>query len=469
LIDVIMFPVPVLMLAGPLLLAFILFLVRRWSQAAAGAGVVAALLLRLLIAYVPLSPEAVPASLPARYFSGDTWYVMGRPLLMDEAIRSLFLLLLGFLALLYLLSLLWPQGSGFVPASMALLSPLAAALMIRPFAFGALFLLVAAALLAWLIQAGRAGTTQAALRCLLMAALAVPLLLVAGWMLEAEATAMSVAVARLMALAFVILLAGFPFHIWVAATLAEASPLTATVVFGLGHLAILFFILNLLQQWPSIGRDPAFTQWLWWSGALTIGMAAVLAYNAPTFGALLAYLLLADIGASLILLALGGPAAAARLFSLLFLRMVSLVLAGTGLSLIHAREESTNFAVAQGAAWRSPLGVALYVYGGLSLAGLPLTPGFGGRWSVVARLSEEMAVSPANGWLIFLLLLVSASGTIGLMRCLKLLLAPPAAQTSSMPEQRAWPAGAAILVSGFLVALFPQVLLAPIFRLAALF
>lgn len=467
-----MIPVPVLLLAGPLVLAAILFFLRRWPQVTAVAGVAAALLLRLVVAYAPLAAETTAAPpLLARIFAGDTWIVVGRSLSLNEAIRTLFLLLLALLALLYLLSILWSQGSSFTPATMALMSPLAAALMVRPFIFGTIFLLVVAALLIWLIQNGRVGSTQAALRCLLMTALAVPLLLVAGWMLEAEAIAMSAAVTRLIAVSFVILLAGFPFHIWVAPTLAEASPLTAVVVFGLVHLVMLLFILNLLQQWPLIGQDPAFEQLLRWSGTLTVLLAALLAYNAATFGTLLAYLLLADIGASLVLLALDGPAAAARLFSLLFLRIVSLILAGSGLSLIRERRESGDFAVASGVAWQAPLGVALYVYGGLSLAGLPLTPGFSGRWAVIARLAQETAVSPSLAWLVVLLLLVSASATIGLMRCLRLLLAAAARQTPPVPAQPAWRlgAGAVILLSGFLIALFPQVLLVHVLRLAALF
>jgi formate hydrogenlyase subunit 3/multisubunit Na+/H+ antiporter MnhD subunit len=468
-----MFPVPLLLLAGPLLLGILLFLVSGWSRVTAVTGAALALLLRLLVAYAPLSPETAPAApaLLARYFGGDTWFLLGRPMLMNEAIRGLFLLLLVVLALLYLLSIVWPQSSSFVPATFIMLSPLAAALMIHPFAFGAIFLLLAAALLVWLIQSGRTGSTQAALRFLLMAALAVPLLLLTGWMLEAEAIAMSVAITRLTAAAFVILLGGFPFHIWVVPSLSEASPWTAAVLFGLVHLAILFYIVNVLQQWPFIGQSPGFEQMLLWSGALTVVMAALLAYNAATFGALLAYLLLADIGAGLFLLALDGPEAAPRLFALLFLRLVSLILAGSGLSLIRERRESGDFAGARGAVWRSPLGVALYVYGGLSLAGLPLTPGFGGRWSVIARLAEETAVSPVAGWAVVLLLLAGASGTIGLMRCLTQLLGPAGRETAAVPAQtaRLSGAGAVMLLSGFVIALFPQALLIYVLRLAALF
>jgi formate hydrogenlyase subunit 3/multisubunit Na+/H+ antiporter MnhD subunit len=479
-----MFPLPIFMVAGPLLLAVPLFLLRRWPQIAAVAGVVAALLLHQVIAHAPFSAAAAPApALVARFVRGDTWFVLGRLFLVDEATRDLFLLLLALLALLYLLSFFWFQGSAFVPASLALLSPLAAASMVRPFAFGVIFLLIAAAILAWLVQAGRTGSTQAALRSLLMVALAVPPLLVAGWMLEAEAIALSIVVARLMALGFIILLAGFPFHIWVTTTLTEAFPLTAAVAFGLVHLVLLLFIFNLLLQWPFIGQDPAFVLLLRWSGILTVVVAVLLAYHAPTFGSLLAYLLLVDVGATLILLALDGPRAAAGIFSLLFLRLVGLIVAGSGLSLIRGATGSSTFTAARGAVQHSPLGVVLYVYGGLSLAGLPLTPGFTGRWSVVDRLAQETAVSPATGWLVLLLLLVGVSGTIGLMRALRLLLAAPPGKTlpgamaAELPAARrlsvpmTWHSGAAaiILLGGFVIALFPQVLLAHILSLAALF
>src|SRR5690606_30711191 len=131
-----------------------------------------------------------------------------------------------------------PQGPDFAPAGLALLSPLAIALMWRPFVFGVAVLLVIAALAAVLAQSGRIGNTRAALRYLLMTVLAVPLFLLAGWMLESQGGALLSTIWRLLLVGFLILLASFPFHIWVRPLISEAAPLAAAYLFGPVQLAV---------------------------------------------------------------------------------------------------------------------------------------------------------------------------------------------------------------------------------------
>ena len=174
---------PLLLVFGPLVPAFFIFAgLRRWPRAAAVCGFLSALLLRFLIAAIDM--QTVAADAPSQgisLLSGDELIFFGRSLLLTEGLRQLLLTVYSASAILFLLSGAWPQGPDFVPAGLASLSPLAFVLMVNPLSFGALGLLLAAALLAALVQGQRPGSTLASLRYLLLAALSVPVFLVAGW------------------------------------------------------------------------------------------------------------------------------------------------------------------------------------------------------------------------------------------------------------------------------------------------
>ena len=62
------------------------------------------------------------------------------------------------------------------------------------------------------------------------------------------------------------------------------------------------------------------------------------------------------------------------------------MLTAMGLAVVHHRAGSDSFANLAGAARRLPLSVVGLVLGGLSLAGMPLTAGFPGRWPIYRLL-----------------------------------------------------------------------------------
>jgi NADH:ubiquinone oxidoreductase subunit 2 (subunit N) len=110
------------------------------------------------------------------------------------------------------------------------------------------------------------------------------------------------------------------------------------------------------------------------------------------------------------------------------------------------------------------LGVALFVFGALSLIGVPLTPGFSGRWSVVVLAADE---SPIVGAILVLSMAVAA---LGLLRRLSILLKKPVDEPPTPPSAPLMRAVAGLaLVAGLLIALFPQPFLSFARELAQLF
>jgi NADH:ubiquinone oxidoreductase subunit 2 (subunit N) len=362
----------------------------------------------------------------------------------------------ALLVILFLLALVFWQGRSFVPLSLAILGTLAAALMIQPFLFGAVLILIASGLLGIMVQGERAGPTLGAVRLLSMGALAMPLLLVAGWMTaDGQGGDMSGAAWVLLAAA-VILLGGFPFHLWVAPVVTEARALVPVVLFGLAQFMVVVFLLQIFQEAAAIQRNESFLRLLQISGAATAVLGGGLALIAPSLGSLLGYVLLVDIGATLLSLGLGGLETGALTLLLAGSRLAGLVTAGLGIALIRrhvdaGRPAGEQFSENRGRARQTPLGAALYLLGGLALAGAPLTAGFAGRYATVALAAEQSAGLAAA------LVLGTAAACLALLGKVGMLIeaVEPAAEGAAAETRPVRLAAAAGLGLALLLGLFP--------------
>lgn len=462
----------IFLIIGPLLWAFITFLVRRWQVAAVSIGVLALVFVGGLAAAVPLD---VTGGNFAGLIDSEPWIVLGRTILLTEQIRTTLIFAYLTMAILFLLSLLFPQGASFVPNCLIILSILAVVLMVRPPEFGAATLVIMAGVVAILIQSDKTGSTLGSMRYLAMYILAVPLLLIASWMLETQLVSLVSTISGLIFLAAIILLAGFPFHITVRPVVNESGSLVPVVTFGIVQLGVVVFGLTLLVENPGIHDNFQFVQFVRGSGLATVILAAVLTLTTRSLSGLVAYVLLLDIGATIIALSFSGPAATTVTIGLILLRITGLILVAMGLAFVRnlgvelpldrGTDLEDRLHSYRGMVRRTPFGVVLLIYGLLSLAGLPLTPGFGGRWLLVDLVAGQ---SP---WLASVILLAIALTTVAILRWLASLMAPDRDFSSSgVPENRSMHIAAVLaLLVGLLLALFPQLLLAFTPRVIGLF
>ena len=350
-------PGPVLLLLGPLVGGALLVPLRRWHRVTAVAGAVVAGSLWLMLRAIPLQPTDIERAI--RLFAGDTYLLWQQPFILTEAVQALLLLVYAMSGVIFLLSGLWPAGENFVSAALVILSPLAAALLIRPFTLGTIALFVAATLLVLIIQSERAGSVRPALRFLLLSLLATCLILLADWLMVVEQTSAG----RLLLVAFAMLMAGFPFYIWVIPLVKRTPLLARAFVLGVVPLIVTLFLLTVRQEYAWLTQDAQFVLWLRWSGLLTVLVAGISALTAD-LRRLLGSLVLLDIGMAILVLASGEWETAVFLH---LVRTIGLLLAGIGL-------ERDNR--------------PLFAYGCASLLGLPLTPGFFSHWPILSQTTD---------------------------------------------------------------------------------
>ncbi len=435
----------------PWVAAVVTSMVSRWRRLTAVAGMVTAATLWLLLRAAPEAQQSL--------------HVLGRSLILTESVRGLFLFVYAGVGLLFMLAFVFPQGGKFIPATLAALSPLLAALMIRPSLLGAICLAAGLVLLAVAVQDDRAGDVQAGLRLLVMAALALPFFLTAGWLADTQAAAAAAMISRCVLLGGLILLAAFPFHVWATTLTREASPLAWALVLGLGQLVIVTFVFSLLPG-PV---DVQTTRLVHLVGAVTLLLAVLLLVTAVTFNRLLAGLLLVDM-TSVVLLLVFPEVGWGTAVTLLITRFGSLLLIGLavlwwpqpGGIVLAATAEADEARPQRGAGRRAPWTLAALLLGCFSLLGMPLTPGFGGRWlgvQLLVRASEEGTA--VGGWLPFLLLAALGVGGAALWRAAHYWLAVDEGLAASQPVEPRWRQGllALCLLVVLGLALQPQLIM----------
>ena len=378
---------PLIMLSLPLVAALLALALGRWPRAALGVGVVTlSLLTAVLWAASPTPGEGLLADNQAAIYE--------RRLALTPLVRGLFLFVYPTVAALLALGWVFPNGRVTPYAALAMLSPLAAALMVEPQGLGAVLLAVALALLLPALHDARFAAAGAAWRYYLLAILGlVPLIAVVWFQTGGQG---GTAVAALL-LATLILFGGFPFHIGLRGLARTASPAALALTLGVAQLGVVAFLLAVLDAEPAARAAAEFQTALRGSAALTMLLAAFLVRREGEWRGIIAGVLLLDAG---FLLASGlAPGAGGLAVALTALagRTLSLLLIAAGLGLPAG-------ATSEGSFWRrgTTLRLMLLTYGCLSLVGMPLTPGFAARWEQMAILAGGGPAAAALGGLLVL-------------------------------------------------------------------
>ncbi len=410
--------IPFLLLAVLGLGAGLAWLANRWQIAQLGIAFVMTAVLLVFTAQVPLESDVI--ALGQNLSLQPVLAFAGRALTFSDQVRPALVMLLLIALLFYVGAFSINLQPTFVTASLLVLMLVAATIMVKPFQFAALFLQVLAVSAVFLLSDITHFKTRGALRLLVFFTIGVPFVLLAGWQLEGAGNAQNGIdildqAALLLSVGFLVLLSVFPFHSWIPTALEDANSYAAAFVIAVVNLAVLFVLISSLADFDWLRSSYIFQNVFGWGAIATILIAGVFAIGQRSFGRLMGYAILADLGATYLTFTLTDFTGYQIGLVLLMVRIPAIVLWGIGIGAL-APDGDDTFDALQSAAWRRPFAALAMFIGGLSLIGFPLTVSFPIRW----QLYQQLIVS--NPWAAYALMLASVGIVLAYARGARILL-----------------------------------------------
>lgn len=462
---------PLLLLLLPLAMAGIVYILLRWTTLSALLAVGTAVALGIAVLTLPLDQPSIFWG-GRRIAMGESVTFLGRELVLEQADRLAMAFMFFSATGIFFLAWRFAQRSLLLPMGLGLLGLLSSALLIRPLIYAALFLEIAAALAVFALQTEGWLPTRGGLRYLTFTTLALPGLLVTHWLLERYAvtpdeTGLLSTATVLLAVSFALLLGIIPFHSWVTALFEENSmPLAAAFVLTIGNGAVWFLLLDFLETCPWLSGHPHFGSLVSSAGLVMVIGGALLAAAQRRLGALLGYAALADTGAALIALGLNSRVGVTLALLSLAMRSFGLILFAGGLSGLRLHSGGgDSLETLRGIGWKAPWSTAAFLFGGLSIAGWPISAGFVGRWALCRTLVSSQPMTA------LLLALAGAGVMTGVWRALSVLLirSPTSRDSNVLGTSEGWLTALAVIVAilvGIAAGLFPQTIAPLTARLA---
>jgi len=326
--------------------------------------------------------------------------LLGRAMVLNAANRGLVAFLFLAAAFLFLGGWAASPGRHFYWAGLAMVASLACSLMIEPFLYAAVFLMVSAMTGALMLAETHAPAQRGAIRLLAYYTLAMMAILLAGWLLErtgvsAGAPELTRRTGLLLALGVAVVLLVPPFHLWVPAAMDESHPYNVAFLVLLMNAAGLFFLLRLLEANAWLREVPSFLSFFRVAGIGMVTYGSLTGLAQRRFGRMLAYLAVADGGAALVAISAGGASGYLLGLGLTGARVLSLGCWALGLSVLRLRHSTDDEAGMTGALVRSPWASIAALIGALGMAAYPMTCGFPGRWAVLLGHASGDVVAAA--------------------------------------------------------------------------
>jgi len=335
--------------------------------------------LALLAAFFP---ENMTLSIgPLSLTFEDSMNILGRQI-------SVVYEMLPYTALVYAATGLWSLTSGvagvpksFQPSCLITAALLTAASGVQPFLYAAL--LIETAILVSIPTLSPPGqkTHPGILRYLTLQTLAMPLILLAGWLLTGVETLPpdSPLVSQTMiflGLGIALWLSVFPFHTWVPMISQRTAPLATSFYLFIMPITILVFVLNFLDRFTFLRESEILFSALRLMGVIVIFISGAWTAVQDDLKRAFGYAASAETGFLLLTLGMFDQGGLVWMIMLFPVRALGFWLWGYTLNLIEKYTGSLQLHADQGFARRFPILSAGLLVAQLSLAGLPLLAAF---------------------------------------------------------------------------------------------
>jgi len=393
---------PTLWILMPILLGLLMLLINN-QRILSVLGGSFALVLALIAQFVPIEVALRIGSFSLKIDSALT--VLGRSLVIPATEGSLLALIYGAAALWFYGAEASKTATRLVPLGFMIIALMVASIAVQPFLYAALFIEMAILLAIPMLTSIYAPPGRGVVRFLIYQTLAMPFILLAGWLLAGvEASpgdlALTAQSAAMLGMGFAFLLAIFPLYSWIPLLLEESSPYTVGFLLWILPTITIIFGAGFLDRYSWLRSSPQLILALRYLGLLMVVTGGAFAAFQRHLGRIMAYGSIAETGFSLLALSLDFRLGIPILFLLIPARALGLAVWSLSLTVIKENVETMWFGAARGLLRITPLAGAGMIIATLSTGAFPLLAGFPSRlalWEGLSRVSLGAALGMAVG------------------------------------------------------------------------
>ncbi len=331
------------------------------------------------------------------FFSANissSFTILGRSLVLVDTERSFLILAYAMLTIWLLLAWLGRTRRIFAPVSLILVALMIAAIAVQPFFYSALIIEIAVLLSILILYKPGQASTRGILRYLIFQTLAVPCVLMIGWLTEVAGTNPTDAslvnlMILLLGLGFAFWLAIFPFYSWLPMLSEESDPIAGGFILGMLPTFILFLLLNFIDGFVWL-RDPAFVFSIYKiAGIIMVGTGGIWAAFQTKLSRLFSYAVIMETGFALIGLSLRSQTGLQFFTLSMFPRMIAFAVWSYTLARMDSQKMESTLDGVKGLFGKAPW-ISLGLFTSMaSLAGIPLFAAFPFRLILVQALFEQ--------------------------------------------------------------------------------
>lgn len=388
---------PTLWIIVPIFIGILLLFInnQRVLSVVGGSGAVA---LALIAQFVPIEVALTIGSYSLKIDS--SLVVLGRVLFLQPSEGSLLALIYGAAALWFFGAEASGKATRIVPLGFMIIALMVASIAVEPFLYAALFIEMAILISIPMLTPIYRPPGRGVVRFLIYQTLAMPFILLAGWLLAGvEASPGDVALVAqsgaMLGLGFAFLLAIFPLYTWIPLLLEETSPYTVGFLLWILPTMTIMFGAGFLDRYSWLRSSPQLILALRYVGLLMVVTGGAFAAFQRHLGRIMAYGAIAETGFSLLALSLDLRLGVPILFLLIPARALGMAVWSLSLTIIRENVETMRFGAARGILRITPLAGAGMIVATLSTAAFPLLAGFPARlalWESLSRVSLDAAL-----------------------------------------------------------------------------
>ncbi|HEX5809948.1 MAG TPA: proton-conducting transporter membrane subunit [Anaerolineales bacterium] len=324
--------------------------------------------------------------------------ILGRTLLIQPAEGSLLALIYGAVALWFFGAEAAKSALRLVPLGFMITALMVASIAVEPFLYAALFIEIAILLAIPLLTSLYRPPSKGIVRFLIYQTLAMPFILLAGWMLAGvEASPGDLALAgqsaSMLGLGFAFLLAIFPLYTWVPMLAEETSPYSLSFLLWILPTITIIFGAGFIDRYSWLRSSEQLVVALRLTGLIMLVTGGAFAAFQRNLLRIMAYGAIAETGFSILALSLDLRLGIPILFLLIPARALGLAVWSLSVSAIKEEVESMRFGAARGVLRVLPIASTSMIIAALSTGAFPLLAGFPARLALWENLARESVVS----------------------------------------------------------------------------